>query len=82
MHTTLMILEHFAFCKTAELALHYIWTGIKRATEAALAIFVLWLLSPIFKSADQFMRGLGFVVLLTACGLVSCASIRMATAEK
>jgi hypothetical protein len=82
MHTAKMVLEHVALCKASEFVLRYIWKGVKTAVEMVLALLMLKLLFEAFKTADDVCRGLAFILLLVACGVISSANFRIEPATK
>jgi hypothetical protein len=77
-----MVLQHVLVCKFSEFILHRVWLEIKKAFDFALAVLVLWLFSPLLKSADKFVSVFGVFLLLIAAGFVSSADFNLAPARQ
>jgi hypothetical protein len=81
MHILTMFLQHVVVCKISEFILHRVWLEMKKAFDLAIAAFVLWLFSPLWKSTDKFASVFGVVLLFIAAGVVSSGDFNLAPAR-
>jgi hypothetical protein len=75
MHILRMVVEHVVVCKAVDFALHQVWLLLKRAFDAVVNAFSLFLFASFLKELDRIQRGLAGFFLLAAMGALSTVTL-------